>query len=53
LDLAAITEVRIGWGGYIGTEREKVEFTVALPQTAVAKAAPHTHLPAAQAGQLR
>ena len=37
LDLSAITEVRVGWGGYIGTEGEKVEFTVSLPQTAALK----------------
>jgi hypothetical protein len=34
LDLSDIAEVRVGWGGYIGTEGEKVEFTVSLPQTA-------------------
>jgi hypothetical protein len=37
LDLSSITEVRVGWGGYIGAERENVEFTVALPQTAALK----------------
>ena len=37
LDLSSITEVRVGWGGYIGTEGEKVEFTVSLPQTAALK----------------
>jgi hypothetical protein len=37
LDLSSITEVRVGWGGYIGTEGEKVEFTLSLPQTAALK----------------
>jgi hypothetical protein len=37
LDLSSITEVRIGWGGYIGTEGEKVEFILSLPQTAALK----------------
>lgn len=32
LDLGAITEVRVGWGGYFGTEGERVEFSLALPQ---------------------
>jgi len=33
LDLKRVSEVRIGWGGYLGTEGERVEFSVALPQT--------------------
>lgn len=33
LDLKRVSEVRIGWGGYLGSEGERVEFTVALPQT--------------------
>jgi hypothetical protein len=33
LDLRQVDEVRIGWGGYLGTEGEKVEFSVALPMT--------------------
>jgi hypothetical protein len=37
LDLSDITELRVGWGGYIGAEGEKVEFSLALPQTAVVK----------------
>ena len=32
LDWAAITDVRIGWGGYFGAEGEKVEFSLALPR---------------------
>lgn len=35
LDLREVKEIRIGWGGYLGTEGERVEFTVALPQTGV------------------
>jgi hypothetical protein len=33
LDLRRVSEVRIGWGGYTGTEGERVEFSVALPHT--------------------
>ncbi len=29
LDLSTITEIRVGWGGYYGTEGEKVQFTLA------------------------
>ncbi len=32
LDLRRISEVRIGWGGYLGTEGESVQFSIALPQ---------------------
>jgi hypothetical protein len=32
LDLKQISEVRIGWGGYYGTEGEQVQFSIALPQ---------------------
>ena len=32
LDLKRVSEVRIGWGGYFGTEGERIEFSVALPQ---------------------
>ncbi len=32
LDLKQVSEIRIGWGGYLGTEGESVEFSVALPQ---------------------
>ncbi len=34
LDLGSITHISIGWGGYFGTENEKVEFSLALPQLA-------------------
>jgi hypothetical protein len=33
LDLKRVSEVRIGWGGYLGADGERVEFSVALPQT--------------------
>lgn len=32
LDLAGITDVRIGWGGYFGAEGEKIEFSVSVPK---------------------
>jgi hypothetical protein len=32
LDLDRIVRVSVGWGGYFGKEKEKVEFTVQLPQ---------------------
>ena len=32
LDLRRVSEIRIGWGGYFGTEGEQVQFSVALPQ---------------------
>ncbi len=32
LDLKRVGDIRIGWGGYFGTEGEKVQFNVALPQ---------------------
>jgi len=31
-DWSAITSIRIGWGGYIGAEDEKAEFTCAAPR---------------------
>ena len=34
LDLTKITGMSIGWGGYFGTENERVEFSLALPQLA-------------------
>jgi hypothetical protein len=37
LDLSDTTELRVGWGGYLGTEGEQVEFTLSLPQTAAVK----------------
>jgi hypothetical protein len=33
LDLARVDEVRVGWGGYLGSEGEKIEVTLALPQS--------------------
>lgn len=35
LDLSEITEIRVGWGGYLGEEGETVEFTVSPPAIAV------------------
>jgi hypothetical protein len=32
LDLARVRDLRIGWGGYLGTEGEVVRFSLALPQ---------------------
>ncbi len=32
LDLKRVSEIRVGWGGYLGAEGEKVEFSLALPQ---------------------
>ncbi len=32
LDFAKIREIRIGWGGYLGTEGEGVEFSSSAPQ---------------------
>ena len=37
LDLANISEIRVGWGGYYGKEGEKIQFTVSSPQTAAAR----------------
>jgi alpha-L-rhamnosidase len=34
LDLAHVAEVRIGWGGYLGTEGENIEFALAQPRLA-------------------
>jgi hypothetical protein len=33
LDLQRVSDIRVGWGGYFGTEGETVQFSVALPQT--------------------
>ena len=38
LDLKRVSDIRIGWGGYLGTEGETVQFSVALPQTGTVKA---------------
>jgi hypothetical protein len=32
LDPKRVSEIRVGWGGYLGAEGERVEFSVALPQ---------------------
>ncbi|MCX7824955.1 MAG: hypothetical protein N2689_05300, partial [Verrucomicrobiae bacterium] len=32
LDLSAVAAIRIGWGGYLGTAGEKVDFATAPPQ---------------------
>lgn len=32
LDRARISDIRVGWGGYLGAEGETVEFSVAVPQ---------------------
>jgi hypothetical protein len=34
LDLSGIMEIRVGWGGYFGSEGEKVEFTLCPPRSA-------------------
>lgn len=35
LNLAAITDLRVGWGGYLGAEGETIEFTLRPPEAAV------------------
>jgi hypothetical protein len=41
LDPALVSEIRIGWGGYLGTVGERVQFSVALPRRGLlAKGAP-------------
>ncbi|HOC69378.1 MAG TPA: glycosyl hydrolase [Candidatus Hydrogenedentes bacterium] len=37
LDATAISTIRIGWGGYLGTENEMVAFSLAAPRLAVIK----------------
>lgn len=32
LDLDQVTDIRIGWGGYLGSEGERIEFSLAQPQ---------------------
>ena len=34
LDPSSVTEIRVGWGGYFGSEGEKVEFTLCAPRSA-------------------
>ena len=33
LDLTRVSEIRIGWGGYLGAEGEQIQFSVARPRT--------------------
>jgi len=37
LDLSQVTSVSVGWGGYFGTEGERISFTVKPPQRFVCK----------------
>jgi hypothetical protein len=37
LDLKRVDEVRVGWGGYLGSEGERVEFGFALPEMVVSR----------------
>lgn len=32
LDRSRVGDIRVGWGGYLGTEGETIEFSVAVPQ---------------------
>jgi hypothetical protein len=32
LDAKRVSDIRVGWGGYLGIEGERVQFSVALPQ---------------------
>jgi hypothetical protein len=32
MDLSAVAAIRVGWGGYLGTAGEKLEFAAAMPQ---------------------
>lgn len=36
LDLKRLSEIRVGWGGYLGAEGERVQFSAALPQIGTA-----------------
>jgi len=33
-----VSDIRIGWGGYLGVENEKIQFSVSLPQVGAVKA---------------
>jgi hypothetical protein len=35
LDLKRVSDIRIGWGGYLGTAEEKIAFSFTLPQVGV------------------
>jgi hypothetical protein len=37
LDVSRISDLSVGWGGYIGQEGERVEFTVAAPRIGTAR----------------
>jgi hypothetical protein len=37
LDLRRVEEIRVGWGGYYGREREEVTFRLTAPRAAVAR----------------
>ena len=32
LDLRQVTQINVGWGGYLGTAGEQIEYTIAAPQ---------------------
>jgi len=32
LDARRVGDIRVGWGGYLGSEGERVQFSVAVPQ---------------------
>jgi hypothetical protein len=32
MDLKRVSDIRIGWGGYLGVENERIQFSVAKPQ---------------------
>jgi hypothetical protein len=40
LDPKRISEIRVGWGGYLGAEGEKVRFSAALPQVGAIRSSP-------------
>jgi len=37
LDLTRVSEVRVGWGGYLGAEGERIQFSVAAPRAAIGR----------------
>ena len=40
LDLTRVSDIRAGWGGYFGTEGERIQFSVALPRAGLIKSRP-------------
>jgi hypothetical protein len=32
LDISRVGDIRVGWGGYLGAEGERVQFSVAVPE---------------------